>query len=61
MSEYWGVGIVGSLETNFNVRNIGLSEYYNINQFELIHSLIISGACLWHVTMVVKSSNLESF
>ena len=27
MSEYWGVGIVGSLETNFYGRNIGLAEY----------------------------------
>ena len=28
MSEYWGVGIVGSLETNFNGLNIGLLEYW---------------------------------
>ena len=28
MSKYWGVGIVGSLETNFNGRNIGLSDYW---------------------------------
>ena len=28
VSEYWGVGIVGSLETDFNGRNIGLSEYW---------------------------------
>ena len=30
MSEYWGVRIVGSLETNFNGRNIGLSEYWAV-------------------------------
>ena len=28
MSEYWDVGIVGSLETNFNGWDIWLSEYW---------------------------------
>ena len=30
ISEYWGFGIVDYLETNFNGRNIELSEYWPV-------------------------------
>ena len=30
VTEYWGIGIMRSLETNFNAQNIGLSEYWAV-------------------------------